>query len=185
MNIWRESLQFQILRHFDTCLVHCHFTLFQQPCKQQSQSPVHKQTSVHSVHIYRNSVYIVTRISGENYFQISLNDVRSYLASKIFYTSFQNYSWIGYLQNRRQLEMKISKYLCFHICCFPNNPEGRGFDSCWYHWNSSLTQSFRSHYIPRVESASNRNEYQEYFLGGKDGRCLGLTTLPPSCADCL
>jgi len=24
-------------------------------------------------------------------------------------------------------------------------------------------------------SASNRNEYQEYFLGGKGGQCLGLT----------
>jgi hypothetical protein len=23
------------------------------------------------------------------------------------------------------------------------------------------------------------------FPGGKDGRCTGLTTLPPSCADCL
>jgi len=23
------------------------------------------------------------------------------------------------------------------------------------------------------------------FLGGKGGRCVGLTTLPPSCADCL
>jgi hypothetical protein len=32
---------------------------------------------------------------------------------------------------------------------------------------------------------SNRNEYQEYFLGSKDGRCLGLTTLPPLSADCL
>jgi len=28
----------------------------------------------------------------------------------------------------------------------------------------------------------NRNEYEEYFLGGKGGRCVGLTTLPPSCA---
>jgi len=27
-----------------------------------------------------------------------------------------------------------------------------------------LTQSFRPHYGPRVDSASNRNEYQEYFL---------------------
>jgi len=35
------------------------------------------------------------------------------------------------------------------------------------------------------DSASNRNEYQEYFLGGKGGRCLGLTTLLPSCVDCL
>ena len=33
---------------------------------------------------------------------------------------------------------------------------------------------------PCGRSASNRNEYQEYFLGGK-----WLTTLPPSCADCL
>jgi len=36
-----------------------------------------------------------------------------------------------------------------------------------------------------VDSASDRNEYQEYFLGGKGGQCVGLTTLPPSCADCL
>jgi hypothetical protein len=35
------------------------------------------------------------------------------------------------------------------------------------------------------DSASNRNEYQEYFLGSKGSRCVGLTTLPPSCADCL
>ena len=30
-----------------------------------------------------------------------------------------------------------------------------------------LTQSFRSHYGFGVDSASNRNEYQEYFLGVK------------------
>jgi len=28
-----------------------------------------------------------------------------------------------------------------------------------------LTYSFRPHYGPGVDSASNRNEYQEYFLG--------------------
>jgi len=31
----------------------------------------------------------------------------------------------------------------------------------------------------------NRNKYQEYFLGGKGGQCIGLTNLPPSCAECL
>ena len=36
-----------------------------------------------------------------------------------------------------------------------------------------------------VDSTCNGNEYQEYFLRGKDGRCIGLTTLPPSCADCF
>jgi hypothetical protein len=29
------------------------------------------------------------------------------------------------------------------------------------------------------------NVYQEYFLGGKSGRCVRLRNLPPSCADCL
>ena len=29
------------------------------------------------------------------------------------------------------------------------------------------------------------DEYHEYFLEGEGGRCVGLTTLPPSCADCL
>ena len=43
-------------------------------------------------------------------------------------------------------------------------------------------KSFRSHYGPGVDSASNINEYQEYFLGGKGGRCVRLTTLPQSCA---
>jgi len=37
-----------------------------------------------------------------------------------------------------------------------------------------LTYSFRPQYGPGVDSASNRNEYQEYFLGGKGGRYVGL-----------
>ena len=44
--------------------------------------------------------------------------------------------------------------------------EGRGFDSRWCQWNVSLT-SFRPHCGPGVDSASNKNEYQEYFLGVK------------------
>ena len=40
-------------------------------------------------------------------------------------------------------------------------------------------------YGPGIDSVSNRNEYQDSFLGGKDGRCLRLTTFPPSCADFL
>ena len=42
------------------------------------------------------------------------------------------------------------------------NPGGRGFDS-----------------------VSNRSVHQEYFLGGKGGRCLRLTNLPPTLADYL
>jgi len=57
-------------------------------------------------------------------------------------------------------------------------PEGHGFDSRWCHWNNPSSLG--------GDSAYNRNEYQEYFWGrGKGGWCVGLTTLPPSCADCL
>jgi len=37
---------------------------------------------------------------------------------------------------------------------------------------------------PKVESASKINEFQEYFLWGKGGLLIGLTTLPPPCVDC-
>jgi hypothetical protein len=55
--------------------------------------------------------------------------------------------------------------------------EGRGFDSRWIHWNFLFTYSFRPHYGPGVDSVSNRNEFQQYFLWGKGGRCAGLTIL--------
>jgi len=38
---------------------------------------------------------------------------------------------------------------------------------------------------PWIDSASNRNKYRDYFLRVKDGRCVGLTTLPPSWVNCL
>jgi hypothetical protein len=45
--------------------------------------------------------------------------------------------------------------------------EDRGFDSRWDHWDFSLTQTFRSHYGPGVDSASNTNDYHGSFLGAK------------------
>jgi hypothetical protein len=41
----------------------------------------------------------------------------------------------------------------------------------------SLTKSFRPHFGPGVDSASNRNGHQEYLLEGKGSRCVELTTL--------
>jgi hypothetical protein len=58
------------------------------------------------------------------------------------------------------------------------NPEVRGFDSRWCHLKILIG------YGSGVDSASNSNEYQQYFLRGKGGRCEWLT-LTPSCADCL
>jgi len=43
----------------------------------------------------------------------------------------------------------------------------------------------RPHYGSGVDLASKRNEYQKYFLVVTGGRCVGLTTLPPSCASSL
>ena len=44
-----------------------------------------------------------------------------------------------------------------------------------FHWHNPSRRT-------GVDSASDRNGYQEYFLGVKGGRCVGLTTLPPSYA---
>ena len=46
-------------------------------------------------------------------------------------------------------------------------------------------KSIRLHNGTGFDLDLNKNEYQEYFLAGKGGRCVGLTTLPPSCADYL
>jgi hypothetical protein len=96
------------------------------------------------------------------------------------------------LRSRCGLEIRQRNKSCYCLRCAARavvealryKSEGRRFDSRWDCWNFSMT-SFRPHYGPGVDSASNRNEYQEYFLESKRGRCVGLTTLPPSCADCL
>ena len=41
-----------------------------------------------------------------------------------------------------------------------------------FHWHNPSGSTV----APGLDLASNRNEYQEYFLGGKGGRCLWLTT---------
>jgi len=48
-----------------------------------------------------------------------------------------------------------------------------------------VTRFFRPHYDSGVDSTANRNEYQGCLLGVKGGRGVGLTILPPTCADCL
>ena len=62
--------------------------------------------------------------------------------------------------------------------------EGRGFDYRLCHWNFLLAYSFRTLCGPGVESISNSTLPPGIFLGSKGGRCVGLKTLPYSCADC-
>jgi len=65
-----------------------------------------------------------------------------------------------------------------YTCLISYKREGCQFDPRWYRWYFSLTYSFRPHTGPAVDSASYRNEYQEYFLEGRGGRCVraDLTT---------
>ena len=51
------------------------------------------------------------------------------------------------------------------VLCYKSG--GRWFDPSWCQWIFHWHKSFRSHYGPGVDSASNRNEYQEHFLGVK------------------
>ena len=47
-------------------------------------------------------------------------------------------------------------------------PEGHGFLFLMMSYECFIDiKSFRSHYGPGVDSASNRNEYREYFVGVK------------------
>jgi hypothetical protein len=72
--------------------------------------------------------------------------------------TFQCYGGIRCHSTEGDRGYTVVKALCYIS-------EGRCFDPKWCHWNFSLTYSFQSHYGPGVDSASNRNEYQEYFLG--------------------
>jgi hypothetical protein len=69
--------------------------------------------------------------------------------------------WLSNLVNPTN-DLKIHIYATYNFW-----KEGRGCDSRWGHWDFSLTYSFRPHYDPGVDSACNRNEYQEYLRGVK------------------
>ena len=69
----------------------------------------------------------------------------------------------------------IRKYNgCIISCGY--KPEVRGFESGSFDWNFSLIYSFHPHYDHGFDSASNRNEYQDYLLGCKGSWWVGLRT---------
>ena len=79
----------------------------------------------------------------------------------------------------------INMFLCtfygiLFLLYLSYKPEGRGFDFLWCHLYFILTYYFRPHYEPGIEPASNRNEYQEYFLLYEGGQWVWSTILSPS-----
>jgi hypothetical protein len=48
----------------------------------------------------------------------------------------------------------------------------------------SVTSAYKIQ-TPGNHPEENIQQYQEYFLRGKGGRCVGLTNLPTLCPDCI
>ena len=71
---------------------------------------------------------------------------------------------------------KVVKMLCF-------KSEGRWFDPSWCHWNFSLTQnpSDRTMALGSTQRLTEMST-RRISWGGNRGRCVRLTTLPPSWA---
>ena len=79
-------------------------------------------------------------------------------------------------------------YVKYILCCYIKacssevawgitlQPWRSWVDSWQCHWNVSLTKSFQPHCCPGVDSVSDRNDDQEYFLGNKGGWYVGLIT---------
>jgi hypothetical protein len=76
----------------------------------------------------------------------------------------------SYIQDARFLKVKALRYYSEGSGIYPRS---LGI------FSGASDSSMR----PGVDSAS-KNEYQD-IPGGKDGRCVRVTTLPPSCAECL
>ena len=69
----------------------------------------------------------------------------------------------------------VVKALCY-------KSEGRWFDPSWCHWNFSLTQNPSGRTMALGSTQPLTDMSTRSISWGKGGRCIRLTTLPPSCA---
>jgi len=65
-----------------------------------------------------------------------------------------------------------SVWYLLHGCCATNRKVAGSIPAVSLEFFTGI-KSFRSHYGPGVDSASNRNEYQEHFLGVKAAGAQG------------
>ena len=120
-------------------------------------------------------------------------------AGSAFSTSKQQFTWrlrqnIWLRNTKLCISLRVTTAVGLHmvvVSCvlhrLVNSVRGRRWRSWLRHCATAEGPWFdsRPHYGPRVDSTSNRNEYQEYFMEGKGGRYVELTTLPPSRTNCL
>jgi hypothetical protein len=118
--------------------------------------------------------YGILKVASYRTFQNFSQWTLSAVVADITQEHFQTFLRLQVLRRRHNLQFVIYYYVSITVGgrggavveALRFKSEGRGIDSRWCLWNFSLT-SFRPHYGPGVHSASNRNEYQEYFLGVK------------------
>ena len=71
------------------------------------------------------------------------------------------------LEVRKQYQIETGTAVAQWLRCYATNRKVGGSIPAGVSGFFIDIKSFRSHYAPGVDSASNRNEYQEYFLGVK------------------
>jgi hypothetical protein len=69
----------------------------------------------------------------------------------------------------------VVKVLCY-------KSEGRWFDPSWCHWNFSWTSNPSDRTMALGSTQPLKEMSTRSISWGKGGRCLRMTTLPPSCA---
>jgi hypothetical protein len=80
-------------------------------------------------------------------------------------------------------------YICVCVCVLCGNAFAQLVEALCYKSDGRGIDSRLKFFIYIILPAAlgltacDRNECQEYFPGGKYGRFVGLTTLPPSCAE--
>jgi hypothetical protein len=135
------------LRSFSS-QIRLHFILYS--IQRQLHSPFHSGLST--------QWQLVLALST---FTILFFPYRHLVAAYVFFTSFRPFNLF------LQLRIWEGARVGIVVKTLHYKPAGRRFDSRCWHWDFSVTLSFRSHYGPRVDSASNSNGYQVCFLGVK------------------
>ena len=108
---------------------------------------------------------------GEEYFYVNFRNERCYCNWPLLNS-------LSFLNINIVLELKGSKRWCSWLThCTTSRRRAGSIPDCvigifYWHKPSGRTVALG------VDSASNRNEYQEYFLGVKGSWCVGLTILP-------
>ena len=91
---------------------------------------------------------------------ISLNKVLKFYS---IHSKFHAGYVVSYIMNRKIMETAVAQWL---RCCATNRKVAGSIPAGVSGFFIDV-KFFRSHYGPGVDSASNRNEYQEFFLGVK------------------